>query len=150
MTADGPGIAGYEFPAGLWYHPREHLWLRREAGGREVTVGLDAMGVAALGDVVYVQLVDPGQRVRRGEAIGSLEAEKMVRPLLAPLSGALVAANAELQAAPRLLNTEPYGRGWLVRIAADAWPAESADLLTTPEDVETWVRAELRAGEERA
>jgi len=150
MTADGPETAGYDFPSGLWYHPREHLWLRPEAGGREVTVGVDAMGVEALGEVVYVQLVDPGRGVRRGQAIGSLEAEKMVRPLVAPVSGTLVAVNGELEAAPRLLNTEPYGRGWLVRIAAEAWEAESADLLTVPEDVLAWVQAELRAHEERA
>jgi glycine cleavage system H protein len=147
-------IAGYDFPDGLWYHPREHLWLRPEAPAasvpREVTVGVDAMGVDALGHVVHVQLVEAGQAVRRGLAIGSLEAEKMVRPLVAPVSGRLVAVNDELLAAPRLLSADPYGRGWLVRIAAGAWEAESRDLLAGPEAVGAWARAELRAREERA
>lgn len=147
-------IGRYEFPDGLWYHPQEHLWLSPAEpdpqGRRLVTVGLDALGVEALGEVVYVQLSEPGQRVGAGQALGSLEAEKMVRPLLAPVSGVLVEVNGDLRAAPRLLNTEPYGRGWMVRVAAEAWEAESRGLLRAAADVERWVREELAAYEERA
>ncbi len=154
MTENRRTIEGYEFPDGLWYHAREHLWLRPdppdERGRREVIVGVDAVGVEALGEVVYLQLHDPGRTVERGQAIGSVEAEKMVRPLIAPVSGTLGAVNAELLAAPRLLNADPYGRGWLVKLHALAWETESKDLLSHPDSVEAWVRAELRAHEERS
>ena len=147
-------IEQYEFPEGLWYDPREHLWIRpgedEGPAGREATVGVDAIGADALGDVVYVQLLDAGSRVSRGQTIGSLEAEKMVRPLIAAVSGTLVAVNDELLAAPRLLNVDPYGAGWLVRIRAEAWTAESGALLSAPEAVTAWVRAELAAHEGRA
>ena len=147
-------IEGYEFPEGLWYDPREHLWLRPgeadRRGEREVTIGVDAIGVEALGEVVYVQLLDPVQPARRGQAVGSLEAEKMVRPLVAPLSGTVTAVNGELLAAPRLLNSDPYGRGWLFRISAEAWDVESRDLLSAPDAVEAWVRAEVQAHRERS
>jgi glycine cleavage system H protein len=142
-------IEGYEFPDGCWYHPTEHLWLRPTADGQEVTVGLDALGAEALGEVVYVQLLDPGPTVARGQALGSLEAEKMVRPVVAPVSGVLAATNAELVAAPRLLNTDPYGRGWLIRIRAARWIEEARDLLHGPAAVEAWARAELEAYEGR-
>jgi glycine cleavage system H protein len=145
-------VDGFEFPEGLWYDPAEHLWLAPGApdagGSRAVTVGLDALGVEALGEVVYIQLVDPGGRVRQGEALGSLEAEKMVRPVVAPVSGLVTEVNALLLAAPRLLNTDPYGRGWLARIAAERWDAEAGRLLTAG-PVEAWARAELAAHRER-
>jgi glycine cleavage system H protein len=144
-------IDGYEFPEDLWYHAREHLWLRPgppdEAGRRVVTVGVDALGAMALGDVVYVQLAEPGRAVGRGEAIGSLEAEKMVRPVVAPVSGTLLEVNGELLAAPRLLNTDCYGRGWAVRIRTAAWESESGGLLHDPAEVAAWARAEIRSHE---
>lgn len=114
-----------------------------------MTVGLDTIGVKALGEVVYVQLVERGLAVKRGQPLGSLEAEKMVRPVLAPVSGTVVEVNDELQSAPRLLNTDPYGRGWLVRIAAEAWEVESAGLLRASPEVEAWVRRELSEQEDR-
>ncbi|OGK88191.1 MAG: hypothetical protein A2X52_02440 [Candidatus Rokubacteria bacterium GWC2_70_16] len=140
-------IEGHEFPEGLWYQAAEHLWLRPgepDGSGRQVvTVGLDALGALALGEVVYVQLVERGLDVRAGQPLGSLEAEKMVRPVLAPVSGTVVEVNDELQAAPRRLNTEPYGGGWLVRIAAGAWDLESTGFLQAAAEVEAWVRQEL-------
>ncbi len=142
-------IDGYEFPDDLWYDPREHLWLRPgapdAAGRRVVTVGVDAIGVEALGDVVYVQLFEPGRAVGRGEAIGSLEAEKMVRPVVAPLSGKLLEANGELLITPRLLNIDCYGRGWAMWMATAAWDSESSGLLHAPADVAAWVKAEIRS-----
>jgi glycine cleavage system H protein len=146
-------IDGYEFPGDLWYHPQEHLWIRAgapdEAGRLAVTVGLDAIGVEALGDVVYVQLLEAGLSVTRGQAIGSLEAEKMVRPVLAPVSGVLLEVNDALLTAPRLLNTDCYGSGWVARMAASDWEAESRGLLRARADVAAWVTAELRSHEER-
>jgi glycine cleavage system H protein len=142
-------IDGYEFPGDLWYHAGEHLWLRPAEGSGDrdtvVTIGVDAVGVQALGEVVYVQLLDPGQAVARGQPIGSLEAEKMVRPVTAPVSGVLVESNATLLSTPRLLTSDPYGRGWLARIRASAWEAEAPDLLHAREAVLAWARAEVAA-----
>ena len=144
-------IEGYDFPDDLWYHPREHLWLRpeREGGQWIVTVGVDAVGQDALGEVVYVQLTEAGRAVGRGEAVGSLEAEKMVRPVLAPLSGTLAEVNAALMAAPRLLNREPYGQGWILRMQARDWEGEREELLHGEERVRAWIIAELQAMKER-
>ena len=112
-------------------------------------MGLDALGLRALGEVVYVKLLERGLGVTAGQPLGSLEAEKMVRPVLAPVSGTVVEVNDELQSVPRLLNTDPYGRGWLVRIEAEAWEVESAGLLRAIPEVEAWVRRELSEHEDR-
>jgi glycine cleavage system H protein len=140
-------VDAYEFPADRWYHPLEHLWCAVEGAAPEpvVTVGVDALGAELLGEVVYVQLPPAGLAVRRGEALGSLEAEKMVRPLLAPVSGTVVAANEAVLATPRLLNRDPYGAGWLLRLRAERWDAERGDLLHEPAAVTAWARAELEA-----
>lgn len=144
-------IDGYDFPDDLWYDPREHLWLRPSGERVEwlVTVGVDAVGQDALGGVVHVQLAGAGRRVVRGEAIGSLEAEKMVRPVVAPISGILAEVNGALLAAPRLLNRDPYGDGWLFRVRAVEWERERGDLLHGEPAVRAWVRAELEAHGER-
>ena len=144
-------IDGYDFPDDLWYHPLEHLWLRPERAGDEwlITVGVDAVGQDALGEVVYVQLMDAGRVVARGEAVGSLEAEKMVRPVLAPLSGTLSEVNGALMAAPRLLNLHPYDQGWIFRMRAPDWEAEREELLHGEERVRAWISAELQAMKEQ-
>ena len=144
-------IEGYDFPDDLWYHPREHLWLRpeREGGRWIVTAGGDAVGQDALAEVVYVQLTEAGRAVGRGEAVGSLEAEKMVRPVLPPLSGTVAEVNAALIAAPRLLNREPYGQGWILRMQARDWEGEREELLHGEERVRAWIIAELQAMKER-
>lgn len=146
-----PSVEGYDFPADRWYEPREHLWLRPEpvgAGpdaGTVVTVGVDALGQELLGEVVYVELVEAGAEVRRGDALGSLEAEKMVRPVLAPVSGRVVEVNGAVAARPRLLNTAPYGEGWLFRVRAARWTEESADLVHGAAAILDWARAEVEA-----
>lgn len=144
-------IDGYELPDDLWYDPREHLWLRPARQGETwlVTVGIDAVGQDALGEVVYIQLTQAGGTVARGEAVGSIEAEKMVRPVLAPVSGTLVAVNHVLLVTPRLLNRDPYGEGWLLRIQASHWEAEQGELLHGEKAVAAWIGAELQAYKER-
>jgi glycine cleavage system H protein len=151
-------VQSYEFPGDCWYDPREHLWVRPEPGapggpgGRPdgapaliVTIGIDALGQELLGEAVYVQLAEPGTRVGRGEAMGSLEAEKMVRAVLAPLTGVVHELNPALLAEPRLLNTAPYEAGWLLRMHAAHWEVERPDLLHDEAAVAAWARAEIEA-----
>jgi len=110
-----------------------------------VTIGVDALGQELLGAVVYVQLVEPGTEVRRGEAMGSLEAEKMVRPVLAPVSGTVVEVNQAVLGEPSLLNRAPYADGWLVRLLATRWDEERTGLLHEAAAVVAWALAEIEA-----
>ncbi len=138
-------VDDYHFPPERWYDAREHLWVLPEADGATVTVGLDEMGQEALGEVVYVELAAAGREVERGEALGSLEAEKMVRPVVAPVSGTLVDVNDAVVATPRLLNSDPYSGGWLFKIRASRWAAERVELLHGDDAVAAWARKELEA-----
>ncbi|MFQ5827812.1 MAG: glycine cleavage system protein H [Candidatus Methylomirabilia bacterium] len=144
-------IDGYDFPDDLWYDPKEHLWIRPAEAEDSwlLTVGVDAIGQEALGELVYVQLMEAGRVVGRGDAVGALEAEKMVRPVLAPVSGTLAEVNEAVLAAPRLLNQDPYRQGWLLRVRARDWEAERGDLLHGGETVGAWIRAEIKAYNER-
>jgi glycine cleavage system H protein len=92
----------------------EHEWVA--PGGPAVKVGITHFAQDALGDIVYVQLPDPGTAVEVGEAFGEVESTKSVSEIYAPLSGTVVATNARLADEPELINTDPYGAGWLVEI----------------------------------
>jgi len=144
-------VESYEFPADRWYDPREHLWVLPEGGAMaagpivEVRIGIDALGQALLGEVVYLELLEPGPEVRRGQVIGSLEAEKMVRPVVAPVSGFVFEVNAAARATPGLLNRAPYDAGWLVRIRAARWALERQELLFGEAAVSAWAQAEIEA-----
>jgi glycine cleavage system H protein len=87
------------------------------AASPAVRIGITHFAQDALGDIVYVQLPDPGTAVRAGEPLGEVESTKSVSEVYAPLSGTVVTRNEQLGAAPELLNTDPYGAGWLVEIA---------------------------------
>jgi glycine cleavage system H protein len=92
----------------------EHEWVA--PGAPTVKVGITHFAQDALGDIVYVQLPDPGTAVEAGEAFGEVESTKSVSEIYAPLSGTVVVTNARLADEPDLINTDPYGAGWLVEI----------------------------------
>jgi glycine cleavage system H protein len=87
------------------------------SAGSVLRIGITDFAQDALGDIVYVQLPDPGTQVRAGEPLGEVESTKSVSEVYAPLSGTVVARNDQLGATPELVNTDPYGAGWLVEIA---------------------------------
>lgn len=97
------------------YYTAEHEWVRRTGDGT-VRVGITDFAQAALGDVVYVQLPDAGTGVTAGEPFGEVESTKSVSDLYAPLTGSVSAVNADLEANPGLVNSDPYGAGWLVEL----------------------------------
>jgi glycine cleavage system H protein len=92
----------------------EHEWVA--PGSPAVKVGITHYAQDALGDIVYVQLPDPGTAVEAGEAFGEVESTKSVSEIYAPVSGTVVARNDRLADEPELVNTDPYGAGWLVEI----------------------------------
>jgi glycine cleavage system H protein len=101
-----------EIPSDLLY-TEEHEWVRR-TGDDIVRVGITDYAQAALGDVVFVQLPDVGTEVTAGEAFGEVESTKSVSDLYAPVTAKVVAVNGDLEGTPELVNSDPYGEGWLV------------------------------------
>ncbi|GAB6876032.1 glycine cleavage system protein GcvH [Thermaerobacter litoralis] len=103
----------HEVPEGLYY-TEEHEWLRVE--GDEGVVGITAYAQDQLGDVVFVELPQVGAEYRAKEAFGVVESVKTVSDVYMPVSGRVVAVNLALADRPELVNQDPYGEGWLVRI----------------------------------
>jgi glycine cleavage system H protein len=103
-----------------------HEYARKD--GSDIVVGISDHAQEALGDIVFVEMVEVGKKVAQGEAIGVVESVKAASDIYAPVSGAIAAVNAALQGDPALVNKDPYGAGWLVRIAPSA-PAEWDGLL---------------------
>ncbi|OBH01727.1 MULTISPECIES: glycine cleavage system protein GcvH [unclassified Mycobacterium] len=103
-----------DIPSDLHY-TAEHEWVRR-SGEDTVRVGITDFAQSALGDVVFVQLPDVGSQVSAGESFGEVESTKSVSDLFAPVSGTVAAVNGELEGSPQLVNSDPYGAGWLVDV----------------------------------
>lgn len=106
----------------------EHEWVAAGDGGA-VRVGITHFAQDALGDIVFVQLPDEGAVVAAGEPLGEIESTKSVSELYAPVSGTVAARNEALADTPEVINTDPYGAGWLVEITPDD-PAAVEGLLT--------------------
>ena len=106
-----------EIPADLRY-TAEHEWISRTAEDT-VRVGITDFAQSSLGDVVFVQLPDVGATVTAGETFGEVESTKSVSDLYAPISGTVTAVNGELEGNPALINSDPYGQGWLLELQAD-------------------------------
>jgi glycine cleavage system H protein len=103
-----------EFPSELKY-TKDHEWLRVE--GDTAYVGITEFAQGELGDIVYVEIETEGQEVGEGEVFGSVEAVKTVSDLFMPVSGTILEVNQELEASPELVNEDPYGKGWMVKIS---------------------------------
>ena len=124
-----------DIPADLHY-TAEHEWVRR-SGDDTVRVGITDFAQSALGDVVFVQLPDVGSEVTAGESFGEVESTKSVSDLFAPVSGTVSAVNGDLEASPQLVNSDPYGAGWLLDVrVSDAAELESA--ISALLDAETY------------
>ena len=101
------------YPDDLKY-TTEHEWIRLADNTAEV--GITDYAQEQLGDIVYVSLPEAGTEVEAGTSIGELESTKSVSDIFAPVSGTVAESNQSLDAAPEVVNTDPYGAGWLVRI----------------------------------
>jgi glycine cleavage system H protein len=119
-------MADLAYPDDLRYTP-QHEWVRTE-GGR-VRVGITAYAQDALGDIVYVSLPEAGSMIDAGSAVGEVESTKSVSDLFAPIGGRVVERNEALEATPELVNSDPYGQGWMFEIEPED-PAAVDSLLT--------------------
>ena len=114
-----------QIPGGLRY-TKEHEWLRLENG--EGVVGITDFAQDALGDVVFVELPAVGANLGRGQVFGVVESNKTVSDLFAPVAGRVVAVNQTLHDEPEQVNRDPYGAGWMLRLAI-AQPDDLGGLL---------------------
>jgi glycine cleavage system H protein len=105
-----------QVPSDLRYS-KDHEWVRLD--GSVATVGITDYAQDALGDVVYVEIPKVGTRVGSGDRFGEIESTKSVSDVYAPLSGVVVAVNDAVASSPELLNSDPYGAGWLCTIELD-------------------------------
>jgi glycine cleavage system H protein len=98
-------------------YAEDHEWARRE--GDLIRVGIDDYAQDQLGDVVFVELPQVGDKFAKGEAFGSVESVKAVSELFMPLSGEISAVNTALEESPELVNTSPYEEGWMIDVKPD-------------------------------
>lgn len=115
------------FPDNLKY-TKDHEWLLVD--GDAGTVGITDYAQGELGDVVFVELPAAGKSVKAHETFGTIEAVKAVSDLYAPVSGTVIEVNKDLEGSPELVNKDPYGKGWMVKIKITN-PAELGDLLSS-------------------
>jgi glycine cleavage system H protein len=118
-------MADESYPEELSYHP-EHDWARIEDG--EATFGITWYAQDALGEVVFYEPPEIGSEVAKDKSYAEVESVKAVSDVYAPLSGEIVAVNEAVSDSPELVNEDPYGEGWLVRVKLSS-PAEVDDLL---------------------
>lgn len=113
------------FPNELKY-TADHEWVR--INGNEAVIGITDFAQSELGEIVYVDVDTQGEKIDRNEVFGSIEAVKTVSDLMMPMTGEVLEVNAELEDAPELVNEDPYGKGWIIKIAIEN-PAEADELL---------------------
>jgi glycine cleavage system H protein len=106
------------------HYTAEHEWAR-PAGTDLVRIGITDYAQNQLGDVVFVELPDVGTTVRAGEAFGEVESTKSRSDLIAPVTGQVAAVNTELTDRPELVNTDPYGIGWMLELRVEGRAEES-------------------------
>ena len=111
-------------PDGLQY-TKEHEWV--SSTGTLYTMGITDFAQAALGDIVYVQLPKVGETLTAGKVCGEIESTKSVSEIFAAVSGVVSEINAALSQTPELLNSDPYGGGWLVKVEVSGTPSELMD-----------------------
>jgi len=135
-------LDGYEFPEDLYYTPEDGVgnsWARIESDG-SVTVGIDDFFQKTAKTIRYVDLPFEGDKVEQGKAFATLESEKWVGQVTAPVSGEVLAVNNEVLEQPRLVNEDPYGKGWLIKIKPEKLDEEIKNLIHGLEGIQQLYR----------
>ena len=102
------------FPEHLKYST-DHEWVRVE--GNEAFIGITDFAQQELGEIVYVDVTSDGETLEKNDVFGSIEAVKTVSDLVIPIGGEIIEVNSQLEDAPELVNKEPYGNGWIIKVA---------------------------------
>lgn len=109
-------------------YTKEHEWIEEVSPGR-YRVGITDYAQGALGDIVYLQMPKVGESISAGKVCGEVESTKSVSEIYAPISGTVTTVNTDLDSAPETINSDPYGKGWLMEMEASS-PNELSELLS--------------------
>ncbi len=121
-------------PKDLRYH-QEHEWVR--VNGAQATLGISHFAQDALGDIVFIDTPKPGAVVKAGQQIGEVESTKTTSTIYTPVSGAIAKVNADLKDHPEVVNSDPYGKGWMVVV--DLSNTGEVEKLMTAEQYEAFL-----------
>ena len=140
-------IKGYNMPNELFYH-QEHSWAKVE--GTKITVGMTDLFQREAGDIVFVDLPEEEDEVSQGETCGKIQSRKWIGKLVAPVSGEITEINEEMEEDTSLINTDPYGEGWILVIEAEDEDDLQSELknLIHADAVQDFVEQEIAKAEE--
>jgi glycine cleavage system H protein len=122
-------VRGCNIPEDRSYWVEKHAWARLEADST-VTIGITDIAQRLAKGIVNATPKELGRAVQKGKSAGTLESGKWVGPVTSPVSGEIIAVNEAMKAKPSLINSDPYGEGWFVRLKPTDWAGESASLVT--------------------
>ena len=136
-------LKGLRFPKDYFYEP-SHAWLRVEEDG-SVTIGIDDFGQKAAGEIVFIDLPDVGTRVKQFEPFARIESIKWVGEIISPISGRILQVNEKLLRDPGLINADPYGKGWMIRVRPDDLERELRSLIHGDGSITKWAKRDIEA-----
>ena len=123
-----------DFPAGLKY-TKDHEWIKVD--GNEAYIGITEFAQRELGDIVYIDIATLGKEIAKDEVFGTVEAVKTVSDLFMPVAGTITELNPALDKQPELVNSDPYGEGWMVKVILT--DASSVDELLSAESYQSLI-----------
>ncbi len=136
-------IKGYNMPDELHYH-KDHSWARVE--GTRVTVGMNDFFQKEAGDVVFIDLPEEEEEIEQGEVCGKIQSRKWIGKLVAPVSGEIMEINEALEDDSSLINTDPYGEGWILVIEAPDLEEDLGNLMQG-EALVSFIESEIKVAE---
>lgn len=134
-------IQGYNIPEDLFYHD-ENSWVKVESDG-SVTIGMDDFYQKQAGDTTYIDLPFEGDSVSQGETCGKIQSSKWVGKLVSPISGEITEVNTELENDCRLINKDPYGSGWIMKIKPTKLEDELKNLVHGPDALKKFIEGHV-------
>lgn len=130
-------VSNCNIPEDLHYWVEKHIWARREPDGI-VVVGITDVAQHLAKSIISAIPKEAGKPIKKGKSAGTVESGKWVGPVTAPVNGTIAETNPALKGTPGILNSDPYGAGWFVKIKAENWEADSADLVTGAAGIEAY------------
>lgn len=127
-------VNGCNIPEELHYWPEKHVWVTLDESG-VATVGVTDVAQFLAKKIISALPKKAGRSIKKGRSLGTIESGKWVGPVTSPLTGEIIETNPALSSDPSIVNQDPYGEGWFVKLQQEDWEGESGDLVTGSEGV---------------